>query len=474
MQCPSCHVVYSNGLDVCPKCKKAAMVPPDVASKALDQALQIEPAPSASIAAEGPVTSVSMILEEPVGSSSAATMIEPPEQTAAIASSPAIPSTLIEFPRAGKANQPQWRKDLSERVREIQERKAREAQLEIEEARRRQLEEPQFVETQSPLVSDTIPPQLGLVPSPDATPINPLVAAALKRIEKARRPAQSAAPRTRSRGTGGAATAVARVTREQYQVEPKARPDAFYEVARLARVPPITRPVSDLAPKDLSAAPLEATRQAPEEKKAKGTAESSRERGLSVVRTRPVKPEIIDEQQVVEKKPEPRRAVAEVIDEALLARREAEAAKANCSRECLNFPAPVSRRVAAAFIDILIVGFASSPVAAVMELMNKDWNNIRVQATMGGIAVAIMFFYLTAATALAGRTWGMSSVSIRTVNSKTGLAPSTMQSFGRGLFYMVSLATGGLGLVYALFDSEGRTVHDRLSRTMVVRETIET
>src|SRR2546423_1623608 len=41
-------------------------------------------------------------------------------------------STLIEFPTPGRAPKPQWRKDLSERVREIQQRKAQEAAREAE------------------------------------------------------------------------------------------------------------------------------------------------------------------------------------------------------------------------------------------------------------------------------------------------------------------------------------------------------
>jgi uncharacterized RDD family membrane protein YckC len=35
---------------------------------------------------------------------------------------------------------------------------------------------------------------------------------------------------------------------------------------------------------------------------------------------------------------------------------------------------------------------------------------------------------------------------------------------------MLSLATFGLGIIYALFDAEGRTAHDHLSGTIVVSE----
>jgi uncharacterized RDD family membrane protein YckC len=81
-----------------------------------------------------------------------------------------------------------------------------------------------------------------------------------------------------------------------------------------------------------------------------------------------------------------------------------------------------------------------------------------------------MFLYLTAATALAGRTWGMSLLSIRAVDADSGLPPTTKQSIGRALLYMLSLASFGLGILYALFDAEGRAAHDRLSGTAVVHE----
>ncbi|HEX5708873.1 MAG TPA: hypothetical protein VFX96_16355, partial [Pyrinomonadaceae bacterium] len=94
-------------------------------------------------------------------------------------------STLIEFPGSGRL--PPWRKELSERVREIQQRRAREAALEAEEAARR---EGLPVPTQSPLPGQTAAQsahQLGLVPQPETPEPNPIVVAALRRLERARR-----------------------------------------------------------------------------------------------------------------------------------------------------------------------------------------------------------------------------------------------------------------------------------------------
>src|SRR4051812_921932 len=79
-------------------------------------------------------------------------------------------STLIEFPGVSRNSLPEWRKELSERVREVQERRAREAAREEAEAERQRTED----------LSN--PPQLELLPRTETPAMNPLVAAALKRI----------------------------------------------------------------------------------------------------------------------------------------------------------------------------------------------------------------------------------------------------------------------------------------------------
>src|SRR5919109_4810375 len=95
-------------------------------------------------------------------------------------------STLIEFPGVSRNSLPEWRKELSERVREVQEKRAREAAREAAEAERRRLE------------AAINPPQLELLPPAPMPAMNPLVAAALKRIERAHQtaPVENRQPRT--------------------------------------------------------------------------------------------------------------------------------------------------------------------------------------------------------------------------------------------------------------------------------------
>ena len=49
-------------------------------------------------------------------------------------------STLIEFPGVSRSSVPEWRKEISERVREVQERRAREAAREAADAERQRIE----------------------------------------------------------------------------------------------------------------------------------------------------------------------------------------------------------------------------------------------------------------------------------------------------------------------------------------------
>lgn len=81
--------------------------------------------------------------------------------------------SLIEFPGLNRIAVPEWRKELGERVREIQERRAREATLETGN-------EPLFNELESKTT-----PLLELLPQTQPTPLNPLVVNALRRIERA-------------------------------------------------------------------------------------------------------------------------------------------------------------------------------------------------------------------------------------------------------------------------------------------------
>ena len=396
MQCRSCRAVYSDGLDLCPRCHRPAVSVQSVSEK--------------SVAIPPKKESILMVNE--------VADCETPQKK-----SKSAPSTLLEFPGAGRAAQPPWRKELSERVREIQERRSRDAER---DARERQAQRhAQVVKEQSDV-------PLGLVPQRNQPPLNPIVAAALKRIERAQQEPQRNRTRPAMRG---ASAAVARVVEEHYEeqrdVETCPSPNSVQESEQ--EIVPSERP-----------------------------AETRRPHALSVVQ-----PQLITESAVAsvnsrtsEKTFPPIYAPSIAVEET----------GALAPGEFYDDCAPLSWRLVAGVIDLLVVAFASSPFAAIIELTNGDWTDERVVASMGGIFLIIMFLYLTTSTTLGGRTWGMSLLSLRAVDVDSGLPPTTKQSVTRAFTYMLSLAAFGLGILYALVDAERRGVHDHLSGTTVVRE----
>jgi uncharacterized RDD family membrane protein YckC len=102
-------------------------------------------------------------------------------------------------------------------------------------------------------------------------------------------------------------------------------------------------------------------------------------------------------------------------------------------------------------------------------LTNGNWFDVRVAGSLAGVVVVIMFVYLTASVALGGRTWGMALVSARVTDERSDLIPTAGQCARRAFFFMLSLAALGIPLLAALFGSERRALHDRLSHTLVVR-----
>jgi uncharacterized RDD family membrane protein YckC len=132
--------------------------------------------------------------------------------------------------------------------------------------------------------------------------------------------------------------------------------------------------------------------------------------------------------------------------------------------------APRSKRMAAALFDLLVVAFLCAPFAAAIELTIGNWGDTRVWSSMGLIAALVIFLYHTCSVALAGRTCGMRLCGLLAVDARKASVPTTGQCARRAFIYVLSLATGGLGILYSLFDAEGRTVHDILSGTVVVRK----
>jgi hypothetical protein len=353
-------------------------------------------------------------------------------------------STLIEFPGSNRASRPQWRQQLSERVREIQERKAREG------------ETVPGTESATRTSSGTT---LGVVAPTPAADVNPIVEAALKRLERAKQPQ---APYGRTMGGGRGSAAVARAAEEEIQEislgraelpeaeEQKPQREHKLTVVAPTVVAPAVAPPADV-PAVIAAPIVESPKPVPLPE-------------VPINRTQSAQTAVVPEKKI------PRKVFDAVVDDAYLSRLEKELLPPVVEYEPLENFGSIPKRLVAAAVDFGVVIFASSPFAAIIELTNSNWFDIRVQGSMAGIFVLIMFLYQTASIGLSGRTLGMSLVSLRSVDSRTGVHPTALQSMLRGFSFVVVAATGFLGAMPSLFDGEKRCVHDMISRTVIVAD----
>jgi uncharacterized RDD family membrane protein YckC len=312
-------------------------------------------------------------------------------------------STLIEFPGTSRPL-PEWRKQLSQRVREVQDRRAREA---AEEAAAAQ---------ESGSVSCALPSaQLELVPDLEQQVRNPIVSKALERLERARHPDHVRG------GFAAAATAPA------------------FAPADTASEPELSDPETiETKPK------------------------------LTVVTSS--KPEAIDRPtpEVTDRKPV--RVISDSVDDVALSYLETCLALPAIAADKDNQSAGFGRRIIAGSLDLFLVALMAAPAAAAIEFSNGDWSDPRVVGLMSGITIVTMFAYFTICIALTGRTLAMRMLSLRTIDLRTGMIPTGGQSIKRALGYIVALAILGLGVIYALVDPDGRTIYDRFSKTIVIRD----
>ena len=339
-------------------------------------------------------------------------------------SQPIHRSTLIEFPGVSRPSVPEWRKELSVRVREVQERRAREAAREAAEAERQQAE----------AVSCT--PQLELLPQTEAPAINPLVAAALKRIERAN---QLAPPEGFHHGRGKAATAIAYApSLEVHEAVPDINETAPSVASQLTLASPSTSEIEPVETK-------------PEKTHSLVVVPPVETAEVKVDAPRPPKRLIVDD---------PNDPALNYLDSIARTLRVDEVASNRAS---------AFRRLMCGLFDLLTCALIASPIGLALYWKGVDLTAIRPLAILIGAAVVFTFLYFTLSIGMTGRTWAMRMFSMRVIDIRTGLIPTCGQSAGRAFFYLISLTIAGLGILYALISREGETMHDRLTRTAVIK-----
>ena len=132
-------------------------------------------------------------------------------------------------------------------------------------------------------------------------------------------------------------------------------------------------------------------------------------------------------------------------------------------------PAPLGRRFLAALVDGLILLVAAALFGVTFWLAGGRLSPHPVNiAVLGFIAVFLFLSYFGCFTSVTAATPGLSCLGIRVCNLD-GTPPTGRESWWRAFGYLVSVAALLLGFVWALFDSEGLTWHDRMSDTFLAR-----
>lgn len=337
-------------------------------------------------------------------------------------------SRLIEFPGVSRNSVPGWRKEVADRVREAQERRAREAAAEAELSLTHE--------------NDRSSPQLELLPQAEVPPMNPLVAAALKRIERAYvNPQPAMAHSVRQ----------SRMAAVAYATE-----DAFPELAAAPLEAPMTTSPTLL---DSSTDQLEQSSVVENH-----PVEIEKTHNLVVVPPAPAAVEPSPLRPVVTKKP--RRVISD--DHNSPALNYLDSVSTTIHPEDLTNRAPAWRRIFAGLIDLMTL-FIPFAFALGVQGTGLTWQNIQLLSIVAGTFLVVNFLYSTINTALTGRTLGMRLMSLKVVDERTGLIPTGSQSAGRALLFNMALLTAGVLFGYALLDPDRRTAHDKFTRTAVIR-----
>jgi len=128
-------------------------------------------------------------------------------------------------------------------------------------------------------------------------------------------------------------------------------------------------------------------------------------------------------------------------------------------------PAPMSRRLLAAFVDCTLIAAALVAAAMLAASNVSELPGVRAVEFCAALAfLAIGVAYHTCFMTLARATPGMRYAGIE-INTFSGYTTSRGQRCGRLLAMLLSVLPLGLGVVWALFDDGHLTWHDRLSKT---------
>ena len=122
------------------------------------------------------------------------------------------------------------------------------------------------------------------------------------------------------------------------------------------------------------------------------------------------------------------------------------------------------------FVGVLVLGFLMVAMTVIAPKNLTPLQQLMAIAVPGAALAGVLAFVYTTLFAFlwAGRTPGRRLMGIRLVDV-TGHSPGVARSLLRAALSLVSFALCLSGFWLALFDRHGQTLHDKLTRTFVVK-----
>ena len=322
--------------------------------------------------------------------------------------------------RSQRTPLPEWRKELSERVREVQERKARDAAREVEELKSNQPE----CDSQ---------PQLELLPAAETPAINPLVAAALKRIERAHQSTGSDQKQHRNILATAVAYAPAREENEPDILSALISPQLELEPEVEAQLSSEPEPLPQ----------IEKTHNL-----VVVAAAENPEPALQTPRATPTR-------LIVDDPNDPALNYLDSISRNI------------CVEEFDFRRAGIFRRLVCGLLDLAVCGLLSAPIGLAMQMTGT---NLRDPRAIEVLAVRCCCrLYLSDSDCCFDRAYTCDAIAVPSRYRHKDRTDSHRWSISRQIFPLSALAGFRRWEPAALVNREGYAAHDRFTRTAVIR-----
>ncbi|HYL99843.1 MAG TPA: RDD family protein [Blastocatellia bacterium] len=127
-------------------------------------------------------------------------------------------------------------------------------------------------------------------------------------------------------------------------------------------------------------------------------------------------------------------------------------------------------RAVSGFVDCLTIGVSALPFIGLILYSGGSLTAAHTQIAGLGVVLLISLFYLALTQGLSGKTFGMMVTNTRVVETGGQSAPSLSRVVARSLLYLLSIAPAAAGILWMFVDPKGRTWHDLLSGTAVIRD----